>query len=172
MNEALAAIQSLDWSKPTWDLFLLLFFLIASFVYGLSLGRDRIIVIMVSIYMALAVVNFAPYITTFSADVNINDAISFRVVAFIGLFLLLFFFLSQNALLRTFSADAYGSIWQVVVFSIIHVGLMLSVTLSFLPTEVIDGLTPLSQNFFLSDPAKAIWITLPIVAMALFKGRD
>ena len=172
MNEIMGAIQSIDWGNPSWDLFLMLFFLIGSLLYGLSLGRDRIIVIMVSIYMALGVVNFAPFIKEFNADVNINDAISFRVVAFLGLFLLLFFFLSQNALLRSFSADSYGAFWQVLIFSVIHVGLLMSVTLSFLPPEVTDNLSSTSKDFLISDVAKSVWITLPIVAMALFKGRD
>lgn len=171
MPDVISAMNSIDWSNPTWDLFLLLFFLVASLLYGLSLGRDRIIVIMVSIYMALAVVNYVPFITTFNADISINNAFSFRIVAFLGLFILLFFFLSQSALLKTFSADSYGSLWQVIVFSVIHVGLLISVTLSFLPTEVSSTLSPISQNLFMGDIAKAVWITLPIVAMAIFKSK-
>jgi len=37
------------------DLFIILFFVIAAFLYGFSLGRDRIVAILVSIYMGLAV---------------------------------------------------------------------------------------------------------------------
>ena len=96
MNEFMNSLSSMDWSNPTWGMLLLGFFLAGSLIYGLSLGRDRIIVIMVSIYMALAVVNFAPFISTFNAEVNINDSLSFRVVAFIGLFLLLFFYRSDS----------------------------------------------------------------------------
>jgi len=167
-----AAISQIDWSKPTWDLFLILFVLVGSLLYGLSLGRDRIIVIMVSIYMALAVVNYAPFLSNFNANVAINGGFTFRVVAFLGLFLLLFFFLSQSALLKTFSTDSYGKLWQVIIFSFIHVGLLVSVTLSFLPPGTLNNLSDVTQQVFVSNAGKAVWITLPIVAMALFKGRE
>ena len=83
----------LDFSTPSWDVFLLLFFLIGSLLYGLTLGRDRIVVIMVSIYMGLAVVTNAPYIRDISATVSVNDY-AMKVGAFLGVFVLLFFFLS------------------------------------------------------------------------------
>ena len=34
----------LDFATPTWDVFLLMFFAIGSLLYGLTLGRDRIVV--------------------------------------------------------------------------------------------------------------------------------
>ncbi len=167
-----AMLQSINWNNPSWDLFLILFFVIGALFYGISLGRDRITVIMVSIYMALAVVNYAPFLTTFNADVQINNAFSFRIVAFLGLFVLLFFFLSQSALLKSFGSESYGKLWQVVIFSVIHVGLLLSVTLSFMPESMLASLSPVSHQLFIADAAKAVWITLPIVAMALLKNRE
>ena len=55
-------LQSINWSNPSWDLMIALVFIVGSFLYGFSLGRDRLIVIMVSIYMALALISNAPYL--------------------------------------------------------------------------------------------------------------
>jgi hypothetical protein len=165
------ALLSLNWFQPTWDLFIILFFVIAALVYGISLGRDRILVILVAIYMALAVVKYLPFLTEFSARISVNDAFAFRVSIFLGLFILLFFFLSQSALLRTFaSGAAQGSLIQVIVYSVLHVGLLISVTLSFFPQDLSGVLSPLTQTLFLSDAAKAVWIITPLLAMAIF-GR-
>lgn len=158
---------NVNWLQPSWDLFIVLFFLFAALVYGVALGRDRILVIMVSIYMALAVVNYVPFIAEFSADIAINNAIALKVTVFLGIFILLFFFLSHSALLRTFGSSAeQGRWWQVIIFSLLHVGLLISVVLSFLPADVTQHLSAFTMQFFASDVAKAVWIITPIFAMA------
>ncbi len=167
-------LQSIDWAMPTWDLFIVIFFVIAAFLYGLSLGRDRVIVILVSIYMALAVINTAPYLNDWSGkDINVNlgPNFAFKVTLFLGVFIALFFLLSRSALSRAFgSSGGGGSWWQVILFSFLHIGLMISVVMSFLPTETAEHLLPLTRQIFTSELGKFLWITTPIAAMVLFKG--
>ncbi|MFC1687971.1 hypothetical protein ACFL0L_05365 [Patescibacteria group bacterium] len=168
-------ISNINWAEPTWDLFIILFFVVAAFLYGLSLGRDRIIVILVSIYMALAVVEHAPFISDPGFQEGVNNAVSqlfvFRISAFLVVFVFLFFMLSRSALVKTIaSTDSHGRWWQVLLFSILHVGLIVSITLSFLPEEAAQGLAPFTQNLFASSNAQFVWIILPIAAMILIKG--
>ncbi len=59
-QEQAQPLAQLDWNNPSWDLFLVLFFLVGALLYGLSLGKDRIIAIMVSIYMAVAIIQVLP----------------------------------------------------------------------------------------------------------------
>ncbi|MFA5106862.1 MAG: hypothetical protein WC497_00880 [Patescibacteria group bacterium] len=165
-------IANIDWSKPSWDLFIILFFVVAVFLYGLSLGRDRIVVILVSIYMALAVVTTAPYIGNFSTEVGVNQFFVVRISMFLGVFILLFLLLSRSALLQTIAAaDKKGGFFQIMVFSILHVGLLISITLSFLPPDSINGLSPLTRTIFASEVGRFIWIVAPIVLMILLKSE-
>lgn len=169
------AVNSVNWLEPTWDLFIVLFFVVASLIYGISLGRDRIIVILVSIYMALAIVNHIPFLTGVSmAEVSVNDTFALRVSVFLGVFILLFFFLSHSALIKAFGSNTsrQGKFWQVMVYSFLHVGLLISVTLSFFPTDLASVLSPLTQALFMSDIARALWVTLPVLAMAVFGAGD
>lgn len=171
-DQAARAFQQINWLQPSWDLFIVLFFVIASLLYGISLGRDRIIVILVSIYMSLAIVNYIPFISAFTANISVNDAFALRVSVFLGIFILLFFFLSHSALLRTLGhAAAQGPLWQVMIFSFLHVGLLISVTLSFFPANLSGVLSPLTQSFFTSDLARAAWVSMPVIAMVLM-GRN
>ena len=62
------AVTGVNWAQPSWDLFIILFFIVIVFFYGMMLGRDRIIIILVSIYMALAVVSNAPFIGQLRID--------------------------------------------------------------------------------------------------------
>lgn len=164
-------VANVNWAQPSWDLFIVLFFIIAGFLYGLSLGRDRVIVILVSIYMALAVVNTAPYIGSFEADVGVANIFVFRISAFVTVFVALFLLLARSALLQTIaSADSKGSWWQVILFSFLHVGLLISIILSFLPPSAVEKLAPMTRSFFVSETGRFLWIVGPILAMILIKG--
>lgn len=158
-----------NFSAPTWDVFIMLFFVIASLLYGFALGRDRVAMLLVAIYMALAVVGNAPYLDELRARIVAGNLFAFQITTFLGLFLILFFFLSRSALHRTFGAGYQGNWWQTLLFSFLHVGLLLSIVLSFLPPTALSRLLPLTRELFVSDLARFLWITLPILAMLLVK---
>lgn len=168
---AKSLVANVNWAQPSWDLFIVIFFIIAGFLYGLSLGRDRVIVILVAIYMALAVVNTAPYIGNMTADVGLSDLFVVRMSAFVSVFIALFVLLARSALLKTIaSSDEHGAWWQVMLFSFLHVGLLISIVLSFLPEGATQNLAPLTQKIFTSDTGRFLWIVGPILAMILIKG--
>lgn len=168
-------LSSINWSAPNWDMFIALLFVIGALLYGLSLGRDRVLVILVSVYMALAVVANAPALR----DLNLlqlpipNDFVV-QIGFFLGLFVLLFFFLSRSALSHTLgSSSAPGPWWQTIIFSIFQVGLLISITLSFLPPEALGTLNPLTQQIFTSYWGKSGWLIAPILFMAITpKNRE
>lgn len=170
------AVQHIDWTRPTWDLFIILFFVVAAFLYGLSLGRDRIIVILVSIYMSLAIVEHAPFLNSQWLHDWINNLVNqffvFQISAFVLLFVFLMLIITRSALMKTIAAsDTAGPWWQVLLYSILHVGLIVSIILSYLPKETVeDILAPLTRQIFTTDVALSVWMIGPLVAMFLFKG--
>ena len=171
-EQALQVINQVNWFEPTWDLFIVLFFVVASFIYGMSLGRDRIIVILMSIYISLAIVNYVPFVQAFNTDISVNDTFAIRVSVFLGIFILLFFFLSHSALVKTIGRGTQGGFLQVMIFSFLHVGLLISVTLSFFPVDLSTFLSPITRELFVSDIAKAAWVITPVIAMAVFGGKS
>lgn len=164
-NSASSYVANVNWGQPTWDLFIVLFFIIAGFLYGLSLGRDRIIVIIISIYITLAVVNTPPVMTI------LRGLTMWKMSTFLVVFIVLFFLLSRSALMKTFGAEAQGSWWQVILFSVVHVGLLLSVVLSFLPVEAVAKLSPMTRSLFVYDYARFAWIVGPIILLILLKNK-
>jgi hypothetical protein len=174
-NQATSFVTNINWSQPSWDLFIILFFVVAGLLYGLSLGRNRIIVILVSIYMALAIVNTAPFIPTLEASIRINDQVILKISTFLAVAIGLFFLLSRSALIKTIASsdEDQGSWWQVILFSILHVGLLVSVTLTFLPAEfVASKLSPFTRTLFVGEWARFCWIVLPIIFMALIRSSS
>jgi len=175
-TESASFLQHIDWTRPTWDLFIILFFVVAAFLYGLSLGKDRIIVILVSVYMSLAIVEHAPFLNSDGFRESINNVVNqffvFQITAFIFLFILLFLVITRSALLKTIaSSDSPGKWWHVMLFSVLHVGLLVSIILSYLPKESVEQvLAPLTQRVFTTDLAQSFWMIAPVAAMIVFKG--
>ncbi len=168
MPQFQTALASLNWTTPSWDLFIVLFFVVGALIYGLSLGRDRVIVILVAVYIGLAVVSNTPLLNALNSSLRVNDNVTLRIALFLGLFILLFFLLSRSALLKTIGgASAPGSWWQTIIFSILQVGLLISITLNFLPKEMTQGLSETTRKIFMSDQGRSAWMILPIVMMIL-----
>ena len=167
--DLLSFFQSINLTQPNWDTFIVLLFIVGALLYGLSLGRDRVIVILVSVYMALAVVANAPVLRDLNLlQLSVNDNYVVKIGFFLGMFVLLFFLLSRSALLHTIAAsNAPGSWWQTIVFSILQVGLLISITLSFLPADMTRTLSEQTQQIFLSYWGKSGWLVLPVVFMAI-----
>lgn len=163
------AFQQINWSVPTWDLFILLFFAAGSLLYGMTMGRDRVIIVLVSVYMALAVVGNAPVLKDINAfQLSFNDNFALRITFFIGTFLVLFFLVSRSALMHTLGRRAsLGSWWQTMLFSVLQVGLLISITLAFLPTEILNNFSDLTLQIFTSYWGKSAWLILPLIVMAL-----
>lgn len=161
-------LKNLNLNNPTWDLFLVGFFVVGALLYGLSLGKDRIIAIMVSIYMALAVVAALP---EFVLNIKVNDSYTVQITAFLSVFIVLFFLLSRQAVLNALAPSSDGKWWQTLIFSILHVGLLVSVTLSFMPSTVLHKFSPLTQYIFTNEWTNFAWIIAPIAAMILI-GRS
>lgn len=162
------AFKNVDLANPSWDLFLVGFFVVGALLYGVSLGKDRIISIMVSIYMALAVVAALP---DFVLNIKVNENYTVQITAFIAIFVVLFFLLSRQAVLNSLAPTTQGKWWQVLLFSILHVGLLVSVTLSFMPPEMVNKFSGLTQYIFTNDWTRFGWIIAPIIAM-IFVGRS
>lgn len=160
-------LKNIDMANPSWDLFLVGFFLVGSLLYGLSLGKDRIIAILMSIYMALAVVDKLP---DFVVNINVNEGYAFQITTFIAVFVAMFFLLSRTAIARALPPSNRGGIIQTIVLSFLHVGLIISVALSFMPQQFLDRFSETTQKIFTGEWAAFIWIIAPIIAMIVF-GR-
>ncbi len=159
-------LKGLNLAHPTWDIFVLLFFICATLLYGVTLGRDRIILTLIAIYIALAVVNTAPYLTAYRSA---GSEFALRMLLFVGAFIILFFALARSAFLRNIGSPVAGKWWQVVLWSFLHVGLLTSVMLSFLPGSALHYFAPLTQSVFTGNFGRFFWLVTPIIVMVFIR---
>lgn len=160
--------QRLSWSNPTWDLFIIVFLLIGTLIYGFSMGRDRIIMIMVAVYMALVAATNLPYVPNFGASFALSNGFIIKISTFLGLFLVLFFMLTRSALNHAIAGNgSIGRWWHILILAFFQVGMLVSVVLSFLPPEWIGQLAALTRTVFVSPWGKFAWSLLPIFGLLI-----
>ncbi len=167
-------LTGLDVNSPSWDLFIFLFFIVATFVYGFTLGRSRIMVLLISTYMAIALIRTAPFLlNTQSVTIGSSPLFIVQITAFIAIMLLIFFFLSNSALRRAFAAnEVQGKVWQIIAFSVLHAGLLVATVLSFVPLERRDALLGVTKSLFTTDTALFLWTLAPIIVMMFIRDPE
>ena len=157
-------IRSFNWHTPSWDLFIILFWLVASVLYAFSAGQGRILSILVSVYMAKLLVIEAPFLNgVVNQKLHIATASLQQLATFGALFLVLFFFLSKYGFKTSAEGKSAGSLIFGILFSVFQIGLLINIVLSFLPLPVQGNFAPLIKFLFLSHSSSFLWLILPVV---------
>jgi len=157
----------------TWDWLILLVFLGVALVYGLAMGKNRLVVVMLGIYFSFLLTRAIPWKEL--PFLGLKDAPESTTQIFIFLALVIgFYFLIPHSALRhamRLGGRGVAAWWQVLVMSILQIGLILALVIGFLPAKVTAGLSPLSQLVFVGLSAQFLWIFLPIAAIMFLRNR-
>lgn len=163
-------VSSLGWASPSWDIVLILIFVVAAIVFSMSFGRRRVLVSLFSVYISLAVVNAMPFLERIFSSSWIDRLFVVKIIIFLAVFVLLYIFLNRSALLYYMRGSSpYTPSWQVISLSLLHIGLLISITLSFLPENLVDYLSFFTKSVFISDGWQFFWIVAPIITLSLIK---
>ncbi len=159
-----------------WDLFIALIFLTAVLVYGLFLGRNRMIILLISSYFSLSIVQVLPWSRLTSLGwlgVGQEPSASLRIILFLAIILLFYFLMPRSVLSSSLRIRRRGrASWvQLFVLSIVQVGLLAMVILSFLPNQATADLTLTIKRLFIGPEAQFVWITLPILVIILMRRK-
>lgn len=164
-------VRTFNWHSPSWDLFIILFWLVASVIYAFSAGRGRLLSILVSVYMAKLLVLEAPFLNALvNEKLNIVTASLQQLATFTALFLMLFFFLSKYGFRSSAEGRHPGSLLFGVLFAILQIGLLINIVIGFLPLSVQESFSPLVRFLFIQGHASFVWLLLPVGYLVLL-GR-
>ncbi|MEA2113419.1 MAG: hypothetical protein U9P63_02055 [Patescibacteria group bacterium] len=159
-----------------WDVFIVLIFLIAVFVYGFFLGRNRMIVLLLSTYFSFAIMQVFPWSRLISLEwlgIGEEPSSSLRILIFLGIILLFYFLIPRSVLSSTLRIKKRGDAsWaQLFILSIAQVGLLAMILISFLSNEIIADLSSPIKKMLIEPEAQFVWIVIPILIMALMRRR-
>jgi hypothetical protein len=153
------------------DIGILLALLVTSLIYGVTLGRDRAVVILLSLYLSLAVVSQTPLLTNLAGWLGLARYPLVNVSWFLILFLILFFLLWRSPLLQGLGSGQ-GSWWQAMLFGVLQIGLATTILLFLAPADMVDKLGIIWKQVFLNDWARSGWLIVPILALVFSGSRE
>jgi len=147
----------------TQDVSLVLIILLASFLFGILVGRNRIMAVLISTYVSFAMVSVIP--ETLWPDDN------YKFFAFLGILAVLT--LANRRFLDVyFSGTGSGFLGKIFFISFLEIILILSIGLSFLPTkEALGYVSSSAYGYLVSGWAKIIWMVAPLLFMFFFGRR-
>lgn len=155
--------SQINWTSPSWDLFILVFFVGAVVLFMFSLSRERIFNILISTYVTLAVMK------------SFDDLIKGWSINWLWqIFIFLIVLIIITALLSRLSIGAgsgLASLLQIFYFSVLQSGLLITMVISFFPKEIIFHLFPLTKVTFASNIAQLIWFLLPILSLVFVRRK-
>lgn len=142
-----------------------LFFVIAlvSFVFGMFIGRYKIITVLVNIYVSLAIINAVPekYFTDYT----------YKLLLFYALVVTLTI-VSKKLFEIYISGSGSGFLWRVFAMSFLEVMMLISVTLTLVPKKVaLEYVSPASFDYLATDMARLFWMVLPLIFMFTIHKR-
>ncbi|MBI4127761.1 MAG: hypothetical protein HY459_01685 [Parcubacteria group bacterium] len=154
------------------DLLIFVLFIVAVLLYGLSLGRKRMTIMLVALYMALAIVQGLSFLPDSFLRDRIPDERVFAVYGgiFIGAALILYVLLSRSVV-RRISRDGSSGVLVTILMSLLHIGFITSVLLSLATDEFLATLSPFTEKIFVEGVARFLWLIAPIVSLVFLGGR-
>lgn len=177
MDDILSVVRGFDFSELTQNfnlepmsLFvgLILVFMI---LYGLSLGRTKALISLLSVYVALAFDAVFPYLKQLHSLISVSTEIYVvRLIVFLLVYLIVFAILNQSfARSRLTLKDS--SIISVGIISLVQIGLLVAVITNIIPNEVIEKMPDYLSAYFANKIVLFFWVVIPI-AILIFMRRS
>jgi hypothetical protein len=143
--------------KLSQDVTLILIIALVSFVYGMLLGKYKIMTVLINIYVSFALISVIP--AEFVTDYNTKLLLFFALVASVTLISKRFFDLSM-------SGSGSYFLLRVFLMSFLQVALVLSIIFSIVPKKVaLDYISLDAYGYLTTGWMPAIWMALPLVYM-------
>lgn len=151
---------------------LILAFLIMGFGYGMLMGKNRLSLVMLAGYFSLIITKAIPW-KTFGLLGAEGPATNIQIFIFLAIILAIFFLAPHSGLSSVIRVSGRGraSWWQNLIMGVLQLGFLISILISFLPAKNIAELSPLINQFFAEEPAKFLWLLLPLLAVFALKKR-
>ncbi len=157
----------------TWDWLIILVFLGVALVFGLSMGRNRLVIVMLGVYFSFLLTRAIPWKQLAFLELKETPDSTVQIFIFLALVIGFYFLIPHSSLRHAMRLGGKGiSVWwQILILSILQIGLILAMVIVFLPVKVTTELSPFAQIIFVGPLAQFLWILLPILAIMFLRGR-
>lgn len=139
-------------------------------LYGLSVGRTRALVSLLSIYVAYMLTVLFPFLPWIAGKLPEASSSLGAVGLFIVLYALTFVILSQSMLKGRLTLGEI-SLWQVLIISVVQIGLLASICVSLIPTASGEQLLGPMYRWFGGQRALWAWAVASLLIVPFMRSR-
>jgi len=144
--------------------------LVFIFLYGMSIGKTRALLSLLSIYVALALISLFPFFSLIEANAPENlEPYFLKAGLFFIFYVGSFAVLSYSSMRRLTMGEL--SIGKVLMISILQVGLIGAVIISFLPEDVGGQLFTPVIRFFGTTEALFFWCLGSLAILPMMRQK-
>ena len=151
---------------------LILAFLVMGFGYGMMMGKNRLSIVMLAGYFSLVINKAIPWelFGLFEAE---GPSTNIQIFLFLAVILAIFFLAPHSGISSVIRVSGRGSSrwWQNLILGVLQMGFLISIVISFLPDKNIAELNPIIKQFLVEEPARFLWLVLPLVGLMALKKR-
>lgn len=147
----------------TQDITLLVVIVLASFLFGIFIGKTRMISVLINTYISFAIINVVP--SKYLSD-------SFNKVLVFLILLILLTIVGKKILDIAISGMGSGFMWRIFAMSFLEIVLLLSIILDLLPKKTALGyISPSSYEYLTGDTMRLIWMAAPLIFLFMIQKR-
>ena len=140
-------------------------------LYGLSVGKTKALVSLLSIYVAYILTLFFPFGGWLSSKVILPPEAPILQVIIFAVFYILTFLLLVNSMMRHRLTLGEISIFKVVLISVVQLGLLASIALSLLPEDFGTHAFGPAYPYLAGQKVLWAWAVASLVILPLMKAE-
>jgi hypothetical protein len=161
--------QFLQENNASWNTaIIVLLIVLAVFYFGAGLGKTAKGIM--SVYVALAIVNTVSYFKPEGPEVNIPGVLVLKLGSFVGLSIVILMLISRYSFHPVMRVELSGNVIERTIFAVLGSGMLVAILMSFLPPEIMGTITPVVRAIFNSDVGFAVWLIGPLVGLLFVKS--
>lgn len=161
--------QFLQQNNTSWNsAIIVIFVVLVVFYFGAGLGKTAKGIM--SVYVALAIVNTVSYFKPEGPEVNIPGVLVLKLGSFVGLSLVILMLISRYSFHPVMRVDLSGNVIERTIFAVLGAGMLIAILISFLPPEIMGTITSSLRTIFNSDVGFAVWLLGPLICLLFVKS--
>lgn len=152
---------------------MVLIFLAVALVYGLTMGRNRLVAVMLASYLSFLLTKAIPWGGLGFLGIKQPPPANVQIFIFLAIILGFYFLIPRSAWgsIWHLRGRSHGSWWQILTLSVLQIGLTLELVITFLPSKAVASFSPLAQRILLGSTTHFFWLLLPILAVLFLHQR-
>lgn len=140
----------------------------AAIIYGLTLGRDRSIVPLLSLYVAYVLTLHLPLVPRLNHWLSLPPSPTLPVLWFVAFFCLGAFLFKRTPHIQSLSRDG-GAWWEAILFSALQIGLAVCFVSYLLPANMVAAWPQKLQMVFIQEWGRTFWMMSPLLFLVLLR---